>query len=183
MHAAIIRNLKEKTGRDLAEWIAWLRAEGPAVREAQVEWLKAKGLGTGQAWVVVEEAARPPDYREPTDEELIDAQYAGLKGGLRPIYSRVINLARQLGPVVAIGVRKTYVALIRAKKFAVVQPTTNTRVDVGLALAGETPIGRLQPAKNLGSSDRITHKIALNAASEANQELLRWLKKAYERAL
>ena len=59
-------------------------------------------------------------------------------------------------------------------------------VELPLIYAGVPPEERTARAEeallSVGLGDRITHKIALNAASEANQELLRWLKKAYERA-
>jgi hypothetical protein len=49
MKAAIIANLKSKTGRSLLEWIELLHREGPAGRKEREAWLKERGLGTVQA--------------------------------------------------------------------------------------------------------------------------------------
>ena len=62
--------------------------------------------------------------------------------------------------------------------FAVIQPTTQTRVDLGLALKGTEPTQRLEAVKRLGN-DRITHRIALTAPKQVDAEVRRWLKQAY----
>ena len=52
--AGMRRNLKAKTGRDLDEWVALLRQDGPAEPKAQLAWLKdVHGLGHFQAKLVV----------------------------------------------------------------------------------------------------------------------------------
>jgi hypothetical protein len=81
-------------------------------------------------------------------------------------------------------VRKTYVAFVRGKQFAVVQPTTNTRVDVGvrltgLKLPGMAAGGRLEPSANVGGG-AITHKVALTSPDQVDDELIGWLRAAYE---
>jgi hypothetical protein len=53
--AGIARNLKDKTGRDLDEWVALVKREGPKDRKAQIAWLKnVHSLGHFQAKLVVE---------------------------------------------------------------------------------------------------------------------------------
>lgn len=113
--------------------------------------------------------------------EGVDAQYAGTKAGLRPIYDRVQSIVTGFGDDVATAVRKSYVAFVRGKQFAVVQPSTATRVDVGLKLPGVVATDRLQSSAGVGGG-AITHKVAVHAADEIDDELIGWLRAAYEGA-
>jgi hypothetical protein len=65
---------------------------------------------------------------------------------------------------------------------AQIKPTTQTRVDLGLALkVAETPIpARLIETGGLQKGDRITHRIPLMRADEIDDEVKRWLATAYE---
>ncbi|HEX7525496.1 MAG TPA: DUF5655 domain-containing protein, partial [Gaiellaceae bacterium] len=77
--------------------------------------------------------------------------------------------------------RRTYVAFSRVRQFAVLQPSTATRLDVGLVLprAAETP--RLRPAGSFGSG-RISHRVSLAHEDEIDAELTGWLRSAYDAA-
>jgi hypothetical protein len=74
------------------------------------------------------------------------------------------------------------VPLYRAHVFAQIKPTTNTRVDLGLALAkykGKLP-KRLVDTGGLAKKDRITHRIELKTAAEIDDDVKKWLKAAYD---
>jgi predicted transport protein len=109
----------------------------------------------------------------------IDAQYAGGKAALRPIFDRLRPIVESFGDDVELAVRQSYVAFARGKQFAVVQPSTNSRVDVGLRLPGTAAAGRLEASRNVGGGS-ITHKVALSTAGEVDDELIGWLRAAYE---
>lgn len=109
----------------------------------------------------------------------IDAQYAGGKAALRPIFDRLRPIVESFGDDVELAVRQSYVAFARGKQFAVVQPSTNSRVDVGLRLPGTATAGRLEASRNVGGGS-ITHKVALSTAGEVDDELIGWLRAAYE---
>lgn len=113
--------------------------------------------------------------------DVVAAQYSGAKAHLRPVYDKLAEAASQLGDDVEFGPRKTYVALHRGKQFAVIQPTTNTRVDFGLRLKGiPLPASqRLEPATNVGGGS-ITHKIALTTADQIDEEVRSLLQTAYD---
>ncbi len=137
MRLAIMSNLTAKTGHDLVYWLELLEKEGPASGEERVLWLKEKqGLGHWQAHTIVYEAVKPDDYQPPSDKELAAAQYSGDKTSLKPIYDRLIKAAKGLGKDVSMEPRKTYVSLNRKRQFAIIQASTKTRVDLGLALPG-----------------------------------------------
>lgn len=180
MRAAIIRNLQDRTGRDLAAWSALVRADAPTDTRGRIGWLRERhGLGGVTAQVIVERVERPDGARGPTEPELINAQYAGARAALRPVLKRITAAALALGDDVEIGVRKTYVAFSRRRQFAVAKPTTRSRVDLGLALADMPYTGRLLPAKNLGGGDRNTHRVELLAPDEVDEQVLGWLRQAY----
>ena len=109
----------------------------------------------------------------------LDAQYAGGKAALRPIFDRLRPIVESFGDDVELAVRQSYVAFARGKQFAVVQPSTNSRVDVGLRLPGTAAAGRLEASRNVGGGS-ITHKVALSTAGEVDDELIGWLRAAYE---
>ena len=177
MIEAVTRNLQKNTGKTEAEWRALLAKKGPrSDGKAQYAWLRAQGLGHVAAKILSGGLA---PYAEP--DKLVDAQYAGTKQPLRPIYDAVVAAAKKLGKDVSVKPCKTYVPLHRGKTFAVIKPE-RTRVDVGFCLSPAVkPAGRLTVAKHLGS-DRVTHKLALTSPKDVDAELGRWLRAAYEQA-
>jgi hypothetical protein len=70
------------------------------------------------------------------------------------------------------------VSLRRTKQFGCIQPSTSTRVDVGLNLKGEPHDGRLEKSAN----SMFTHRIRVSDTGELDAEVLSWLRKAYDRA-
>ena len=121
---------------------------------------------------------RPEESK--TESDAIAAQYSGGKAALRPIYERIVAIVGGFGDDVGLQTRKTYVAFTRGKQFAAVQPSANTRVDVGLKLPGEPSGGRLQATTNTGGGS-MTHKIAVASLEEVDDELIAFLWAAYER--
>lgn len=79
----------------------------------------------------------------------------------------------------AIEAGGTYVSFGRPRQFAFVQPSTRTRVDVGLRLPGAAPTERLAEAGSFGSGN-ITHRVALGAPEDVDAELEGWLRDAYD---
>jgi len=74
------------------------------------------------------------------------------------------------------------VPLYRNHVFAQIKPTTNTRVDFGLALTryqGKLP-KRLVDTGGLAKKDRITHRIELTAVNQIDDEVKKWLDIAYD---
>ncbi len=185
MGETIVRNLPKKTGHTLDEWIELLDVEAPAGRHQRIEWLSTEhGLGPFTAAVIVERAERDSNgdgaaAGAPTTEAVIAAQYAGLREKLRPILDRLVAAAEELGDDVAVSPRQTYVTLSRTRVFALVQPSTRHRVDLGLALAGHPYTDRLRPAGSLGG-ERITHKVGLTSPAAVDADVLAWLAEAYQ---
>ena len=181
-----IAKLPEKTGRSLQQWIELVQKSGPADEKERREWLKKNhNLGTNGAWWIAERASGkgledgdPKAYLKAA-EEYVEAQYAGPKAHLRPIYERLLELAFQLGNDVKACPCQTIVPLYRRHVFAQIKPT-QSRIDLGLALGNRNAPKRLIDTGGFAKKDRITHRIPLESLQEIDQEVERWLKTAYD---
>jgi len=98
---------------------------------------------------------------------------------LRPCYDRRFAAISALGEDVEPGPRGTYVSFGRPKQFALVQPSTRTRVDLGLRLPGVAAGDRLLDAGSFGSGN-ITHKVGLSSPEQVDAEVEAWLRAAYD---
>lgn len=179
--ANMIANLKQKTGKSLEQWVAVAKRTGHSKHGEIVKALKAEGLTHGYANLVAHEtlsgATQP---RADGGEGLIEAQYAGAKGALRPTYDALIAAVKKFGPDVEVAPKKTYVSLRRSKQFAIIQPSTKTRLDLGINLKGTKPQGRLEASGSF--NQMVSHRVKLEAGSKVDGELIGWLKQAYEQA-
>lgn len=175
MAATMQRNLPEKTGKSLSEWHKILKKSSLEKHGELVKLLKSDHAVThGFANFIVAK------YRETgttTDDGLVDAQYAGPKADLRPIYDALINAVSSFGKDVELAPKKTYVSLRAKKQFGLIQPSTKTRVDIGLNLGAIKATKRLE---NSGSFNAmVSHRVRLASVDEVDNQLIGWLKKAY----
>lgn len=191
MGARQVERLRETTGRSLDEWVELIRAEHPsdsrgAVR-SHTSWLKSEyGLGTNYATLLAEAAEGlgrerwDPDAYLAAAPDWVDAMYEGETRHLEPIYLALLEAGLALGDDVRVSPTKTFVPLYRSNVFAQIKPTTQTRIDLGLALGDTEPSGPLVDTGGLAHGDRITHRIPLHALDEVDDEVARWLRTAYE---
>jgi len=178
MAASMIANLEEKTGKDLAGWLEITRASGLEKHGQIVKLLKSEhGMTHGYANMVAHETLRS-GAEQPTENDLVDSQYSGPKADLRPIYDALIEKLSKFGGDLEVAPKKAYVSLRRNKQFGLIQPSTKTRVDVGINLKGTDPTERLEPSGSFNAM--VSHRVRLSAADEVNPELIAWLKRAYE---
>ncbi|HEY7014623.1 MAG TPA: DUF5990 family protein [Streptosporangiaceae bacterium] len=122
-----------------------------------------------------------PDPMTAEADELITGQYAD-RPQLRPILDTVLATLPGLGTV-TVQARRTVVSLVSPRRtFAAVQATTKSRVDLGLRLDGVEPSGRVLPAKNIASGT-INLRIALSGPDDVDDEVIGWLKRAYDQSV
>jgi hypothetical protein len=183
-----VATLKDKTGRSLDEWIALVKAEGPANEKERREWLKAKHqLGTNTAWWIAERMEAKDTWDDNPDaylkaaEGFVEAMFAGPKACLRPVYDELLHIGLALGEDVKACPCKTIVPLYRKHVFAEIKPATRTRIDFGLALKGTKAKGRLLDRGEQAKGNRITHRIPITRVEEIDDEVKQWLQVAYER--
>ena len=151
--------LERRTGQGVPEWRTRITQQTLKGEPALRSWLTSQGVEGYPQQLLVFETFGYPDFLTATADDLIDAQYAD-RPALRPILDRLIEVAEALdGPgQITVQARKGFVTLqTRRRKFAVIRPATNTRVNLGLrpAATGEQhPV----PASRPGPQQRHAHQ-------------------------
>jgi hypothetical protein len=181
MKAAMIEGLQEKTGRPLEDWLQLLKSAGLSKHKEMMGLLKTEhGLSHGYANMIALQALGSDSQTSTETDDLVDAQYGGAKAALRPTYDAVIAAVKKFGSDVEVSPKKAYVSLRRSKQFAIVQPSTSTRVDIGLVLPGVAPAERLEAAGSFNAM--MSHRIRIGTPADVDKKVVAWLKQAYEQA-
>ncbi len=181
MAAAMVANLKEKTGKTMEQWLKITKAAKLEKHGQIVKMLKSDhGVTHGFANLIAHQTLSAEPVTGKGDDKLVDTQYAGDKAPLRPIYEAVVAMVKKFGSDVEIAPKKTYVSFRRNKQFALIQPSTKTRVDLGINLKGEPPAGRLEASGSFNSM--VSHRVKLESKQDVNAELKKWLQAAYDAA-
>jgi hypothetical protein len=172
-----IRNIETTYGKPLDYWFAVIDASGLTKHNQVVAMLKADhGLAHGAAHRV-SLLARQRDDAGTAAPDPADDLYVGAKAGLRPLHDALLGQIRALGAF-DIAPKKGYLSLRRRKQFAMVQPSTSSRIDLGLILPATTPAAdRLEPAAKF--NPLFTHRVRITAATDVDDELRDWLATAY----
>jgi predicted transport protein len=177
----MLRNLEEKTGKNLDQWIQIVDGSKATKHKEIIDYLKSEyGLTYGYANLIALKTRETREGEPPTGEWLVDQQYSGNKSSLRPIYDAVIEKVNQFGDDVEIAPKKAYVSLRRNKQFAILQPSTKTRVDVGINLKGAEPEERLEVSGSFNAM--VSHRVGITEVNEVDDDLELWLKNAYDLA-
>ncbi|MET0693843.1 MAG: DUF4287 domain-containing protein [Propionibacteriaceae bacterium] len=173
---SLIDNLPRNTGRSLEEWFVVLGGTGLEKHTELMNHLKQEhGVSHGFANAIV---LHYRDQRSPAaSEDLVAPQYAGAKGALRPIYDAIVEAVSRFGDDVEIAPKRTAVSLRRKKQFAVLEVPSAKRVQVGIQLKGDPTTSRL-----LAGNAMCSHKVNLTSVDEVDDEVVGWLRAAYERA-
>jgi hypothetical protein len=177
--ATQLRHIEQATGRTIADFAAAVAAHGIDGHARMVAFLKAEyGLSYGNANAVALSVRELASGGPASNDALLDAQYAGAKAALRPIYERLRDLASGLGPDVEVLVQKTGVALRRRRQFGLVQAASAKRVALGLNLPGVPASPRVIATPGA----MCAYRVDLADADEVDPEVAGWLAAAYERA-
>ena len=182
----IMAGMKQKTGRSVEEWIQLIQKQAPAGEKERRAWLKEKhGLGMNYAWWLAEQSVGKGDDGNPDTylkqaEEYVANMFSGGKAGLRPIYDALLKLGRSMGDDVKVCPCATIVPLYRRHVFAQIKPSAQTRIDLGLALKDTKVPKRLIDTGGFAKQDRITRRIEIASLADIDDEVTKWMKKAYE---
>ena len=112
-------------------------------------------------------------------DDLIASQYFGKKSELKPIYDALIAAVTKFGDV-EVSPKKAYVSLRRAKQFAIFQPATATRLDVGIKLKDVEPVRRLEASGSFNAM--VSHRVRVETLKDVDKKLVGWLRQAYDAA-
>lgn len=205
-----LSELKARSGRDLAEWMAAITAQGFADKNEIIDWLRAQGFPFARAsWLeriyknggrpiymdaapapvavskptpVLPKPAPPPTPRAPSKREAadLDKLIAAAKG-YRPLYQLLEGEIRNAVPGVAVLPRTGYISFAAPGEFAAVTLHA-TEIRLGLDLGDRRCDPPLQPARLRGPGAAITHMVVLTDARMVNDDLLNLIKAAHARA-
>jgi hypothetical protein len=171
----MIDNMPAKTGKPLEDWLKILAGQSFEKHTEAVKFLKSEyGMTHGFANTIVHLSKS-----DQQPEDLVEVQYRG-KEGLKPIYDKLIDELRRFGSDVEMAPKKAYVSVRRSKQFALIQPSTKSRIDVGINLAGTQPSGRLELSGSFNGM--VSHRVRLTSEEEVDEELIKWIKMAYDKA-
>jgi len=178
--ATMIANMTEKTGKSLDAWLKIVAKSKLQKHGEIVSMLKTQhAMGHGFANLVAHKALAS-DAGSHEGDELLAVQYAGAKAGLKPVYDKLAKIVEGFGKDVEFAPKKTYVSLRRSKQFALIHPSTATRLDLGLNLKGVAPTDRLEASGSWNAM--CSHRVKLASAADVDAEVKAWLKHAYDAA-
>ncbi|MCU0469174.1 MAG: DUF4287 domain-containing protein [Arcicella sp.] len=175
----MLENLKEKTGQSLEEWKNLILNQNLSKHGEIVKFLKEKHNVThGYASeIALKVLGSDADSSSDTDELIVN-QYKG-KENLKPFYEKLISEIQQFDGEFEIAPKKSYVSLRRKKQFIILNPASKTRFEIGFNLKGVGATGRLEAEKPDGIC---SHKIKLSDIQEIDQEVIEWIRMAYNNA-
>jgi hypothetical protein len=177
----MIDNLPAKTGKSLDEWMGVCGKTGLVKHGEIVKHLKTgHGVTHGFANLIAAKWRELSAGGAAAPTDLVAAQYAGPKASLKPIYDAIAELVEGFGGDVELSPKKAYVSLRRKKQFALIQPSTKTRVDVGLNLKGESATDRLESSGSFNAM--CSHRVRLTGPQDVDEQLADWLRQAYDAA-
>jgi hypothetical protein len=180
---AQIRNIEAAYGKPMADWLAIIAASGLTKHTEVVAMLKGDyGMTHGAAHRVslVSRQAPAQDQSQAQDGDPADALYTGRKADLRPLHDALMAAISALGDDIGQAPKKGYLSLRRRKQFAMIQPSSAGRIDIGLILKDVPVGGRLESAT--GFNALFTHRVRLTDPSGLDTELTAWLRAAYDQA-
>ena len=173
------RNIQEKTGKSVPEWVKLARNTGLKKHREILNWLKTQHrIGHSYAnHIALETLKTTPG---PSACDAIESIFSGPKTALRPLFDEIVKTVKTFGNDVELAPKKANVSLRRSKQFALLQPSTATRLDVGLILRGVKPGRRLEASNSFNAM--FTHRVRVSEKSDIDGELKRWLEQAYKKA-
>ena len=175
----MIENLHKNTGKTLEQWTKIVKTQNFEKHGEIIKFLKEKhGLTHGFANLIAHKAKGSDAGSAENQDDLITKQYQG-KEHLKPFYDKLIDEIQSYGKDIEIAPKNAYVSLRRKKQFAILNPATKTRFEIGINLKGQEPKGKLEAEK---PNSMCSHKINISDIKSIDKEVFEWLKKAYENA-
>ena len=176
----MIENLHKNTGKSLEQWISIVKKQNFAKHGEMVKFLKEQhSLTHGFANLIALKTKGSDAGSVENQDDLILKQYKG-KEHFKPLYDKLMTEIKKLGKDIEIAPKNAYVSLRRKKQFAILQPATKTRFEIGLNLKGQEPKGVLEIISTANAM--CSHKIHLETEKDITKEVLHWIKTSYNNA-
>ena len=180
MAAKMIENLKINTGKSLEQWITIVRAKKISKHSEIIKFLKQEHSFThGFANLIALKTRESDADSFKNKDDLVDLQYKG-KEHFKSLYDKLVAEIEQFGNNIEIAPKKAYVSLRTKKQFAILNPVTKSRFEIGLIIKDQKGEGVLEEIKT--SNSMCSHKINLSSIEEINHEVMNWIKIAYKKS-
>jgi hypothetical protein len=179
-----LKNIEAITGKSLPELREVIASSGLQKHgEIRQMLMERFGLGYGDASSLVHFALESDGQSAAqaaglSADQVLDGIYAGSKATLRPLHEAAMQAIHDLGEFEIIP-KKAYLALRRKRQFAMVGPGTKGRLEIGLNMKGVEATARLEA---LPPGGMCQYRVFLTSPDEVNDELMSWLKTAYDSA-
>ena len=176
--ASLEANLREATGKTLAQWVKIAKACPHEKPRARLKWFKDEhGLGQSRAALVLWRAFGQGSMGEEDPDKLVDNLFSKSFAGQRSLYAKVAAFIEKLGEG-TISPRKGYVALYRLKQYGAIKPIKQGLL-IGLAMQKYPKSARLIEVKNLGGGERNKKALVLAALKDFDGEAKDLVKAAW----
>jgi hypothetical protein len=175
----LITTAKEKTGRDVPEWMKVIEETGLDKPNAILKWLKDEHkLNHSQANFL--SGIYLNDGKPVFDYEVMFAKLFEGKADLLPTYQALEQQVKVRLPDVDLVPTKAYLS-IEGKRVFGCATLAKQLIRVGLDL-GDEPFGDyVLKAKSLGAMPNVTHMVEIAQPADVNDKLLGYVEKAYKR--
>jgi hypothetical protein len=176
---AYLDNIKAKTGKTADDFKAVAAEKGLTKTGDIMNWLKTDfGLGHGHAMAIVHLIVHEEE-RKASPEDKFGKLFTGNKAKWHKTYNDIWAKVAGFGPDTTASPGQTYINLLRAgKKFAIVQPSSAERLDIGIKLKGVEPNSRFEAAGAWNAM--VTHRVRIADPKEIDTALFDWLRQAYD---
>lgn len=176
---AYLDNIQAKTGKTPDDFKKLAAPKNFTKAGEIVAWLKKDfQLGHGHSMAIAHVLLHSGEKKLNPGEKL-DRLFSGPKAKWRKACDRLTAKAKKFGADVEIVSNETYVKFHRGKKkFAILQPSSGERLDLGLKMKGVKPAGRLEAAGSWNAM--VTHRVKITDPNQLDAEVTGWLKQAYE---
>jgi Domain of unknown function (DUF4287)/Domain of unknown function (DUF5655) len=178
---AYLDTIKAQTGKTPDDFAKLAQQKNLTKHSEIVAWLKSDfALGHGHTNAIVAVLLKSETRKSSKDEKL-EKLCAGKKALWRETCDTLIAKLKAFDQDVDAVANETYVnVLVGKKKFAILQPSSKERFDVGIKLKGVAATDRLELAGTWNSM--VTHRVRITNPRQIDAELLGWLKQAYNAA-
>src|SRR5258708_20275933 len=151
---AQVRNIEQRYGKPLGEWIALVKESGLTKHTDIVAMLKSQyGMSHGSAHRVALKAREA----EASGRDPVSELYSGKKASLKPLHDALMAVITTFGDDIEQAPKKGYLSLRRKKQFAMIQPTTE----------------RLESAASFNAL--FTHRVRVNPIDDVDAPRIAWL--------
>jgi Domain of unknown function (DUF4287)/Domain of unknown function (DUF5655) len=177
---AYMDNIQAKTGNSPDDFKRLAKEKGLDNYRALITWLKSDyKLGQGHANAMAHVILETFDNSLTTDQH-VDKHFTGAKAVWRQAFDNLMRQVDKFGGDVRLSPSDSYISINRGDTKIGIFHVTAKKVNIGIKLRGTPPRGRLEPSGTWNSM--VTHRVQITEPREIDDQIVRWLREAYDKA-